>query len=367
MPDQIAAHDPDENPLRPSNAHDTIAGHGGWDGPTYYGRSQLKQAPFNNWVVGGYVFLAGLSGSASLLSAIADLTRGREAEALVRRGRYLALLAPTIGSALLVYDLHTPKRFYNMLRIAKRTSPMSIGTWVLMAFTGFAGISAAAQFADDRWPRLRWPRRVARAAHLPAAMAGIGLSTYTSSLLSATSTPLWAAAPRSQAARFGASSVVTGAAMLALLERNRTLRRSMDSVVLAALTAEYAAAQASHATYTRKGVAAALEGVWGQVEHLGATGLGNLVPLGLLAASKTFARRERGGLSAGAALAALLGGLLLRVSIMEAGDVSASDPSISFRFSQPENLPHRLGGRPPNGRRKSRGVSVTRAKMKRNE
>jgi formate-dependent nitrite reductase membrane component NrfD len=339
MPDQIAAHDPDEKPLRPADAHDTIKGHGGWDGPTYYGRSQLKQAPFNNWVVGGYVFLAGLSGSACLLSAIADLTRGREAERLVRRGRYLSLLAPTIGSALLVYDLHTPKRFYNMLRIAKRTSPMSIGTWVLMSFSGFAMVSAAAQFASDRWPRLRWPRFLARAAHVPAAVAGVGLSTYTSSLLSATSTPLWAAAPRAQAARFGASSVVTGAVALALGERSRTLRRSMDSVALAALLAEYAAAEASHATYARTGVAGALQGVWGQVERLGATGLGNLAPIGLLAASKTLARRERGGLSTGAALAALVGGLLLRVSIMEAGDVSASDPSISFRFSQPENLP----------------------------
>jgi hypothetical protein len=30
---------------------------------------------------------------------------------------------------------------------------------------------------------------------------------------------------------------------------------------------------------------------------------------------------------------------MLRVSIMSAGDVSANDPAISFRFSQPENLP----------------------------
>ena len=35
----------------------------GWSGPTYYGRPQLKSAPFNNWIVGGYIFLAGLSGS----------------------------------------------------------------------------------------------------------------------------------------------------------------------------------------------------------------------------------------------------------------------------------------------------------------
>ena len=37
----------------------------GWTGPTYYGRPQLKAAPFENPVVGGYIFLAGLSGSAA--------------------------------------------------------------------------------------------------------------------------------------------------------------------------------------------------------------------------------------------------------------------------------------------------------------
>ena len=50
-------HDPDEKP-RPSGqrARRHRTGRDGWQGPTYYGRSQLKPAPFENWVVGGYVF-----------------------------------------------------------------------------------------------------------------------------------------------------------------------------------------------------------------------------------------------------------------------------------------------------------------------
>ena len=60
-----------------------------WDGRTYYGRSQLKQAPFNNFLVGTYVFLAGLSGGAQLLATVIDLARGRAAEPAIRRGRYL--------------------------------------------------------------------------------------------------------------------------------------------------------------------------------------------------------------------------------------------------------------------------------------
>ena len=64
-----------------------------WDGRSYYGRRQLKPAPFNRALVGSYVFLAGLSGGAQLLASALDLARGREAEPTVRRGRYLSLLA----------------------------------------------------------------------------------------------------------------------------------------------------------------------------------------------------------------------------------------------------------------------------------
>jgi formate-dependent nitrite reductase membrane component NrfD len=324
-----------------SSAHDAAAGREGWTGPTYYGRSQLKPAPFENWVVGGYVFLAGLSGASALLSAIADLTQGDRVARLVRRGRYLAVLAPTIGSALLVYDLHTPKRFYNMFRIAKKTSPMSIGTWVLTAFSGFAMASAAAQFVADRWPRrLGWLRRAARTTQVPAAVAGIGLSTYTSALLSSTSTPLWAAAPRAQAVRFGASSVAAAAAALSLGEGSAGTRRTLEAIMLTALAAELAATGASHARYQETGVAAALDGGWGAVEKLGATVFGAALPAGMLAASGVMARRP-GAVSSAGALAAIAGSLLLRVSIMAAGDRSAADPNISLRFSQPRNLPGR--------------------------
>ena len=52
-----------------------------WDGRTYYGRPQLKPAPFNNWLVGSYVFLAGLSGGAQLLSTVLDLRAAATAAA----------------------------------------------------------------------------------------------------------------------------------------------------------------------------------------------------------------------------------------------------------------------------------------------
>ena len=334
-----AAHQPDEKPIIGRDAHDTIESTGKWTGPTYYGRSQLKPAPFNNWVVGGYIALAGLSGASALIGSIAEAARGPAARPLGRRSRYLSLLAPTLGSALLVWDLHTPQRFYNMLRVAKKTSPMSIGTWILLAFTGPAMLAGAAQMLADLRPRLRWPWRVARAAQLPAALAGMGLSTYTASLLASTSTPLWAAAPQSLAVRFGASSVASGAAALALGERSKRSRRALDTLAVAALAVELVASTRSHETYAAKGVEESLEGGWGAVEY-GVTGLGVMAPLGLKLAGLAF-----GGRGTLANWAVLAGSLMLRVSIMAAGDVSAQRPDISFRFSQPENLSERQ--RPP--------------------
>jgi formate-dependent nitrite reductase membrane component NrfD len=329
---------------QPKDAHDTITRPGKWRGPTYYGRSQLKPAPFNNWAVGGYIVLAGLSGSAALIGALAEAGQGRAARPLARRSRYVSLLAPTLGSALLVWDLHTPQRFYNMLRVAKATSPMSIGTWILTVFAGSSIVAAAAQLAADLRPRLAWPWRVARAAQMPAALAGAGLSTYTASLLAATSTPLWAAAPKSTAIRFGASSVASGAAALALGEQNWRSRRALDALAVAALAAELAATVQSHQTYREKGVDEALHGRWGLVETVGVTGLGTILPLGL----KLWGLATGGRRSVLANVAILAGSFMLRVSIMEAGAQSAERPEISFRFSQPENLP---------GSRQSRAVT----------
>ena len=307
---------------------------GEWRGETYYGRNQVKHAPFNTWVVGGYIFLAGLSGGAQILATLADLTRGRAARATVRRGRYLAMLAPTIGSALLIWDLHTPARFYNMFRIFRATSPMSIGTYVLTSFTGFAGLTAAAQLVGDRsgGKAGRLARRTAGVAQVPAAIAGAGLATYTAALLSSTSTPLWAAAPRSLAARY-ASASLAGAAGALFLGRGDRTSLAMQRVALAALGVELAAGVTLHRAFRARGVAAALDGPAGQAEK-GVTVLGTLLPMGLLGAS--LLSRRLPSLANAAAVAMLAGSAALRVAIMAAGNESARRPEVSFAFTEKE-------------------------------
>ena len=300
-----------------------------WNGTTYYNRPQLKPAPFSKELVGGYVFLAGLSGGAQLLSTLLDLTRGAAAAAVVQRGRLLALLAPTIGSALLVADLHTPQRFYNMLRVFKTTSPMSIGTWILTAFSAFSGMTAVSGLLAGR---VRWLRGAARVAQVPAAAAGAGLGTYTASLFSATSTPLWAAAPRALAVRFAASSVASAAAALSFCASQRDVRQDLNAVCVGALAVELAATLAADAEYQRTGVDQALRSVDGQLETVGGTDFGTIVPLGLLTVGLLTGSRSR-RLSAAASCAVLGGSLMMRIGMIGSGQVSAKRPDISMRFT----------------------------------
>ncbi len=173
---------------------------------------------------------------------------------------------------------------------------------------------------------------------MPAALAGAGLSTYTAALLSATSTPTWAAAPAALAVRFGSSSIAAGAAALSLGEDAPRMRRALDGLSVLALAAELAATIACEAAYRQKGVDQAQSGAWGQVDRIGATGLGVLAPIALHGASGLLGRRG-GALSTAAALAVIAGSALMRVSVLGTGADSAARPEVSFRFSQPDNLP----------------------------
>jgi len=113
------------------------------DFQSYYGRPVLK-TPVWTHDIAGYLFTGGLAAGSSLLAAGADLT-GRPA--LRRAGRATSLAAVVASTAFLVKDLGRPERFLNMLRVAKPTSPMSVGSWILATYGGAAGVAAASEVA----------------------------------------------------------------------------------------------------------------------------------------------------------------------------------------------------------------------------
>jgi hypothetical protein len=160
---------------------------------SYYGRPILKP-PVWTTDVPAYLFTGGLAAGSSLLAAGADLT-GRPG--LRRTGRLTSLAALGASAYFLIHDLGRPERFHHMLRVAKPTSPMSMGTWILTAFGPAAGIAAAAEFATAL-PRRGVPglvRRVlppaGRAGGVAAAGIAPALATYTAVLLADTAVPSW--------------------------------------------------------------------------------------------------------------------------------------------------------------------------------
>jgi hypothetical protein len=160
---------------------------------SYYGRAIVK-APVWKHDIAAYLFTGGLAAGSALLAAGGDAT-GRPA--LRRAGRISALGAVIASSYFLINDLGRPDRFHHMLRVAKPTSPMSVGTWILAAFGPAAGIAAIAEAAPLLPERGLWglARRVlpsaGRLGGYAAAATAPALATYTAILLADTATPSW--------------------------------------------------------------------------------------------------------------------------------------------------------------------------------
>jgi formate-dependent nitrite reductase membrane component NrfD len=164
---------------------------------SYYGRPVLK-SPVWERRVATYLFAGGLAAGTAVLGAGADLT-GREN---LRRVSWLGSLGGLLVSVwALVSDLGRPARFHHMLRVAKPTSPMSVGTWILTVFGPLAGIAGAREVVEllpPRWRRSRLVRLGERLLGLAARPAGIaaaatapGIASYTAVLLSHTAVPGW--------------------------------------------------------------------------------------------------------------------------------------------------------------------------------
>lgn len=307
-----------------------------YTGPTYYGKPTVKPSKYGA-LVWSYVYVAGIAGGAQIIATVADLVRKPRLQSVVRNGRYLALAGPVLGAPLLIADLHTPNRWYNMMRIFRKTSPMSIGSYLLTSFSATSGLTAAAQLIGGANPDSKM-KRAAGVMQIPAALTGAGMGMYTGSLLSSTSTPLWAAAPRLLTARFACSAVATAAAALSLGERWNGDRRNcapLDMLAMTATLAESAIARASEDRYRELGVASPIEGGGPQaVPHKLVGVIGHMLPLACFALNAVLPKKSK-ALSVTGALGVLAGGLLMRATVMNAGNRSAANPHDYLALTQP--------------------------------
>jgi len=285
---------------------------------SYYGRRIVKESP---WEIDIpiYLFTGGVAAGSSLLAAGADLT-GRAA---LRSGcRMGALGGMVITLGALIHDLGKPSRFLNMLRTVKLTSPMSMGTWILIAYGPMAGLTAVSELSDllpRRWAVIaRLLRGSGRPAGMVAATFAPALGVYTAVLLADTATPSWHEAHRELPFVFaGSAAAAAGGLGLLVAPTHQTGPARRLAVGGAAL--EAAADQLMERSM----------GITAEPMHTGRAGkyLGAAKALnaaGVAGAVFAAGRSRVGAAVSGASF--LAGSLLTRMGIFEAGQASARDP-----------------------------------------
>ena len=220
-----------------------------------------------------------------------------------------------------MHDLGRPERFYNMLRIAKPTSPMSVGTWILTAYGPFAGLAGVAELRGLLPRRLAWASTLlsyaGRPAGLVSALVAPAVASYTAVLLTDTATPTWHDAHRHLPFVFvgSASAASGGLAMLTvpLAESGPARRLAVGGALLeAAVEQHMERAMGLTAEPLHQGLAGRLLRASKALTLAGTVG------------ALLSGRSRLGTALSGAALMA--GSACLRFGVFEAGQESARDP-----------------------------------------
>ena len=303
---------------------------------SYYGRPVVKASPWERDIP-AYLFLGGLAGGSSLLAAGAQAT---DRPSLRTTSRLGALAAISLSFAALVHDLGKPARFVNMLRVAKPTSPMSMGTWVLTVYGPMVGLAGAAELRPylPRALRNGVLGRLLGGAATPAgalaALAAPAVASYTAVLLSNTATPSWHEAHRELPFVFVGSAAASagGLGMIgATLADARPARRLAVGGALVELAAERTMERSM--------------GITAEPLHAGAAGRlmsasRALTAFGAVTAALWGGRSRAVAVLAGGALMA--GSACTRFGVFEAGQASARDPKYTV-VPQRERLDARVG------------------------
>jgi hypothetical protein len=274
---------------------------------SYHGQPVIKE-PIWTWEIPLYFYTGGLAGASAGLAYLAEL-RGNDE--LARRAWGTALAGNTISPLLLSSDLGRPLRALNMFRLFKVTSPMSVGSWNLLASGSAIGLSTANVWAG-------WFPRLSKLTRPVAALLGLPLSTYTAALIANTAVPVWHEARRELPMVFGSGAAMSaGAAAMALtpLRHAAPARRlALGGALLESTTKELMERRlGSHGEPYKHGQAWVFSNI-----SRACIGVGTILAAGP-------ARRSRiAAAAAGALLTA--GALSARWSVFKAGFQSAADP-----------------------------------------
>ena len=279
-------------------------------------------APVWTWEVPLYFWLGGIATGSWFVSVACELAGDHRSAVIARR---VALGAVAPSPALLIADLGRPERFLNMLRIFKPRSPMNVGAWSLVVFSGLATLAVGA----DVLGRPRLARRVGTANVL----VGSYLGSYTGVLLATTAVPLWARSRLYLGPIFVCTAAATGAAAtrLALVGAGMPIghptRAALGNIETGAMAGELLLSSINERRLGRAGLS--LEhGTPGRLFHAAKWGV--RVGLGL-----RLLRRPLGPRAHHVASCCYLGaGLAFRYAWVTAGRISARDDEAVARMAR---------------------------------
>jgi hypothetical protein len=273
---------------------------------TYYDRPVVKKPPWN-WAIPAYFFTGGLAAGSALVGAG---SRALGDDRTARRSYLVATAAMGASVVFLVEDLGVKRRFPNMLRVFKPTSPMNMGSWILAAFTPAVGGAATLDLLG-----VAPPLRVL--AEIGAAVTAPAVATYTAVLVADTAVPAWHEAYRELPFVFMGSALASAgaAAMLhspgATSSAPRRLALAGGAIEITATTVmEQRLGELAHPYH---------EGKAGRLAKTARA----MVAAGLLGIALPARRR---GLRLGAAALLLAGSAVERFAIFHAGVQSAENP-----------------------------------------
>jgi polysulfide reductase-like protein len=275
---------------------------------SYYGKPIIKE-PVWKVEIPAYFFTGGLAGASAALSAAA---RAAGNDALARRALHVAAAGVTVSPYFLIKDLGRPMRFYNMMRVFKVTSPMSVGTWIVATEGTSTGIAAAC----DLFGVLP---RVQAAAQAVAGLFGPAMSTYTGALVADSVVPAWHEARHELPLLFAGSSAAAAGGIAAALTPVAAARPARRLGVLGAVT-ELVTQKAMERRMGELVSEPYKKGQAGRYAKAAETAMLAGGALMLLAG-----RNRAGAVAAGALLAA--GSWCTRFAVYHAGKASAADPT----------------------------------------
>ncbi|MDT0309528.1 NrfD/PsrC family molybdoenzyme membrane anchor subunit [Streptomyces sp. DSM 44917] len=285
---------------------------------SYYGRPVVKAPAWSPADIAGYLFLGGLAGAGSVLAAGAGLTGRPHTARAMKLGSVGAI---SLSAAALIHDLGRPERFHHMLRVAKPTSPMSVGSWLLAVYGPLSGAAALSDLTG------RAPR-AGRAATCGAAVLGPAVAAYTGVLLADTALPAWHAAHR-HLPRLFAASAASAASGLALVAGPRAEHAPARRAAVLGTAAELAVLSGLHreaggvAETYREGTAGRLLRAARRLSVAGAA-------CAALSGTRAAGRLARPAATLGG-LALLAGSACTRLGVFHAGLASARDPKYTLR------------------------------------